>query len=895
MPRRPHPVPSTRPRLEALEERVTPGFASPTYYPTPTGAWAIASADLDGNGSPDLAATITQGVGPLLNAGGGSFRDYTSYHTSGFPDWVAAADLTGDNRPELIASDASSQRVSVLRNNGDGTFQPPVQSGLTFSAQGLGVADFDHDSRADVVTGSNNGLAVLLGNGDGTFRAPVFCDSGTLCQDLATGDFNGDGWLDVVTANYNPGQNLTLFLNSRDGTFTQSGFLDPGRFGGPYDVATGDFNGDGKTDIAAALRDTGLVGVYLGNGDGTFGPLNTFNAGLSVVRLTAADFNNDGKPDVACVGISVGGSPTDFAVLLGNGDGTFQGYRTYPGAYDPTDVVAADFNGDGMPDVATTSSTGPGSVAVALNTFPPHPAARLDITAPFPVKAGAAFAVTVTARYASGAPVPGYAGSVHFASSDPQAVLPADYTFTPSDGGSHTFAVTLNSAGRRAVTATDTDSTTVTGGATVAVTAYTVSGRTLTVQGTPGDNTFVFRAGPGGSFALDGATYPIDPAQIDTVVYQGNGGTDAASLVASGTGNVAALGPGSGQLRGPGYTATAYGVAGLYAYGGPTDQAYLFDSAAADTFVATSAYAYLQGGGFLSQANGFGYDRADSSAGGADAAYLYDSPGDDTLVAAPTYASLQGGGHTTLAAGFKQARAFGSTGNDIAYLNDSAGNDVLVGTPAYSYLQGSGYLDVANSFKQVRAYASSGNDTAYLYDSAGDDTLISTPAYSYLQGSGYLNVANAFRTVRAYASAGADAAYLYDSAGDDVLIATPAYSYLQGSGYLNVASGFRSVRAYASAGNDQAYLYDSAGADYFFGGSAFSYLQGAGYLNAASGFKRASAYSSGGADQAYLAGTGTAADTDVNLGVYSYLFGAGFLVLESGFPGLTVNPYAKRG
>jgi hypothetical protein len=442
----------------------------------------------------------------------------------------------------------------------------------------------------------------------------------------------------------------------------------------------------------------------------------------------------------------------------------------------------------------------------------------------------------------------------------------------------------------------------VSGSGTASVPAFgdflfaTLTGRTLNVQGTVRADQFTFTAGtPNHRITFDGAGYMVAASAIDSVTYTGNGGADTASLVAAGTGNVAALCPNSGQLRGSGYTAIASGVTNLYVTGGATDQAYFAVSAGPDLFVATPAYAYLQGAGFLEQANGFGFARADATAGGTDSALLYDSAGDDVFVGTPTYAYLQGSGHTSVAAGFKSVRATAGTGNDTAYLYDSAGDDTFVGTPAYAFLLGAGYQNVASGFKQVRATASSGNDVAYLYDSAGDDTLVATPAYAYLQGAGYLNVASSFRSVRATASTGNDTAYLYDSAGDDTLIATPTYAYLQGAGYLNVANGFKTVQAIASTGNDQAYLYDSAGNDVFYGGSSLSYLQGAGYLNVANGFKRVSAYSSGGSDQAYLIGTNTSADTFVNAGSYAYLFGSGFLDLESGFASLTVNPNAKHG
>jgi hypothetical protein len=479
--------PASRLHLEGLEERITPGFAAPTGYGTPANAMAVTSADLDGDGDLDLVVSDSQGVGPLKNNGNGTFGAYTNYGVGGtFPRWVTAIDMTGDNRPDMITTNDLSSDVSVLKNNGDGTFQAPFESQSFPGAHGVAAGDFNHDGKNDVAAGRTNGVVVLAGSGIGSLGAPVSYTTGFSPEDLTVGDFNGDGWLDIVTANYSS-NNLSVLLNNRDGTFTPSLTLPTGSSSGPFDVVAADFNNDGKTDIAAALRGVGFIGVFLGNGDGTFGALNTFNTGHSVVRLAAEDFNNDGNLDLAAVG-QASGTTTDFVVLSGNGNGTFQPFQSYAGTGDPTDIVAGDFNGDGLPDLASTSSWSPGNVAVMLNTSPPPgPATHFGLTGPAGATAGQSFSVTVTARAADNSLASGYHGTVHFTSDDTAAGLPADYTFTVADRGRHTFSVTLKTAGPRTVTTTDTSTPTITGSAGVPVSPAVAA--TFVLTGLPGSVT----------------------------------------------------------------------------------------------------------------------------------------------------------------------------------------------------------------------------------------------------------------------------------------------------------------------------------------------------------------------------------------------------------------------
>ena len=320
-------------------------------------------------------------VGVLLGNGDGTFRSAVTYDTGGYSAGLVIADLNGDGRPDIIVATTYSETngdgaAAVLLGNGDGTFQPAMSfdSGGPYTYS-VAAADLNGDGKVDLVvadcsvsTGSSCGLfGVLLGKGDGTFGPVTTYSSGGVGPwSLTIADVNRDGKSDLVIGNLCQDADcggdgvVAVLLGNGDGTFKAAMTYDSG---GRTEVpAVADVNGDGKPDILVANGNGAAgVGVLLGNGDGSFQPVVTYDVGEKFVwALAIGDVNNDGKPDVIvsdCAhGVYECAGNGSVSVFLGNGDGTFQSALTYgSGGVFSTGISLADVNGDGQPDIVVTN------------------------------------------------------------------------------------------------------------------------------------------------------------------------------------------------------------------------------------------------------------------------------------------------------------------------------------------------------------------------------------------------------------------------------------------------------------------------------------------------------------------------------------------------------------
>jgi hypothetical protein len=190
------------------------------------------------------------------------------------------------------------------------------------------------------------------------FEAAVNYGAGSAPSSVVRGDFNGDGKSDLAVTNYGS-NNVSILLGNGNGTFHNAVNFAVGD--SPYAVAIGDFNEDGREDLAVANQASGTVSVLLGNGNGTFHTAVNYSAGPGSTAISVGDFNGDGKADLVTANFAAGNA----SVLLGNGDGTFESAVSYGVGSGPFSVVIGDFNGDDKTDLAV-ANFGSDNVSVLL-------------------------------------------------------------------------------------------------------------------------------------------------------------------------------------------------------------------------------------------------------------------------------------------------------------------------------------------------------------------------------------------------------------------------------------------------------------------------------------------------------------------------------------------------
>jgi len=338
-------------------------LSSPRTIPIGSISWAVASGDLNGDGLPDLAVanTLSTTVSVLLGNGTGTFPSPTTVAVGHGPESLAVGDFNVDGRPDVATTDMTSNVVSVLLATGPGTFgaRLPVDAGP--GPVGLAVGDFNADGKPDIAVadwGSNDyssttvasTVAVLLGVGDGTFQPAQLYEAGSGPRAVAVGDFNRDGRQDLAVADYGPANQrattVSILRGNGDGTFQAPQTFDIGH--APFSITVADLNRDGVQDLVLPNYDETGVSVVLGRADGSFQPAVTFETARAPKFIAAADFNGDQIPDLAVANHFA----DTVSVLLGNGDGTFLPHQQFATGRNPAWVTVADFNGDGVPDLA---------------------------------------------------------------------------------------------------------------------------------------------------------------------------------------------------------------------------------------------------------------------------------------------------------------------------------------------------------------------------------------------------------------------------------------------------------------------------------------------------------------------------------------------------------------
>jgi hypothetical protein len=333
----------------------------------------VAVADFNSDGNPDMAASDNHdAVSVRLGDGAGGFGAESLFNLNlltGRPNAVMAKDLNADGKIDLVMGNDPS--VSVLLGNGDGTFGAATTYALLPTLLGgfssVTAGDFNRDGKLDLAAGEDGGVGVLPGNGDGTFgaRSDFICDQSTHHNSVIAGDFNLDGKIDLVSAG-SKSSSVYFFPGNGDGTFaactatTVGTTFVPvaGEATHPVSMTTGDFNRDGKPDLATANNFGISVTVLLNQGNGTFVTQDYpfFGHEFDMLFVGATKLDSDDSLDLFVA--------HQFSVFFmsGSTSGTFTKTSSFSLPSQPRFVVAGHFDHDPTPRNDFLLSTEDGNV-----------------------------------------------------------------------------------------------------------------------------------------------------------------------------------------------------------------------------------------------------------------------------------------------------------------------------------------------------------------------------------------------------------------------------------------------------------------------------------------------------------------------------------------------------
>jgi len=346
--------------------------------PIPIGTaqpYSVAIDDLNGDGKPDLAIanvdTSSNNVSVMLMNGDGSFAPANDFSVGLTPRSVVIGDFDGDRKADIATSNEHNDNVTIRFGNGTGAF--PVLKALLVGGGPRSIAsgDLDRDGNLDIITANadSDDISVLLGVGAGVFNLAKNYMVEQSPHSAVIRDINGDDKPDIVVANF-LSSTVSVLLGNGDGTFMNAKTFLVKVGGGPFSVAVSDLDNDGDIDIVTANSNSNVntVSLLLNDGLGGFGSLRDLplpvgiSVGLRPFFITTGDLNGDQHIDI----VTANFGSSNVSVLFGDGVGGFPTSTSYLVGTNPRSVAIKDLNGDGKPDLVTANATSH-DVSVLIN------------------------------------------------------------------------------------------------------------------------------------------------------------------------------------------------------------------------------------------------------------------------------------------------------------------------------------------------------------------------------------------------------------------------------------------------------------------------------------------------------------------------------------------------